>query len=41
MNSNKSLSIIVPCFNESENIELFKKKLEENPETRTKLNFLD
>ena len=30
MNSNKSLSIIVPCFNESKNIELFKKKLDEN-----------
>jgi glycosyltransferase involved in cell wall biosynthesis len=41
MNSNKSLSIIVPCFNESENIELFKKKLEENNLLNYQLYYID
>ena len=41
MNSNKSLSIIVPCFNESKNIELFKKKLDENNLSNYQLCYID
>lgn len=41
MNSNKSLSIIVPCFNESKNIELFKKKLDENNLSNYQLYYID
>jgi dolichol-phosphate mannosyltransferase len=41
MNSNKSLSIIVPCFNESKNIELFKKKLDENNLSNYQLHYID
>ena len=41
MNSNKSLSIIVPCFNESKNIELFKKKLDENNLSSYQLYYID
>lgn len=41
MNSNKSLSIIVPCFNESKNIELFKKKLDGNNLSNYQLYYID
>jgi dolichol-phosphate mannosyltransferase len=41
MNYNKSLSIIVPCFNESKNIELFKKKIDENNFSNYQLYYID